>query len=113
MISSNTEPRPWAISTSHSTAPSSQPLRAAYISQVIAVQAASPAAAARVGEGPRSAPPAVGGLVDHDRVAAVDLDLVRIALATASDDSHQVFGLRARGPANSSGSSTSAKRAIA
>ena len=61
MISSNTEPRPWATSTSHSTAPSSQPLWAAYISQVIAVQAASPAAAARVGEGPRSAPPRSAG----------------------------------------------------
>ena len=47
----------YVMSTSTWSAPSSQPLRSAYISVVIAVQAASAAPSVRVGEGPSLAPP--------------------------------------------------------
>src|SRR5215208_580383 len=52
---------PYSMSTSTSSSPTSQPLRAAYISIVMAVQAASAAATVRVGEGPSLAPPATSG----------------------------------------------------
>ena len=51
-------------------------------------------------------------LVDDDRVAALDLDLVGEALAPAGDDLHRLAQPRSR-PSNRAGSSTSAKRAIA
>ena len=89
----------------------SQPLRSAYISIVIAVQAARLAASSRVGEGPVSVPPASARLVDDERVAALDLDVVGVALAPAGDDLHA--SAPCRRPSNSAGSSTSAKRAIA
>ena len=50
-----------SISTSTSTSPTSHSLRSAYISRVIAVQAAREAASTLVGEGPSSAPPLAGG----------------------------------------------------
>src|SRR3954453_2679281 len=52
---------PYSISTSTCRSPTSQPLRSAYISTVIAVHAARAAATVRVGEGPSLAPPATSG----------------------------------------------------
>src|SRR6478609_7293117 len=49
------------MSTSTSTSPSSQPLRSAYISVVLAVHAASAAPTVRVGEGPALLPPSASG----------------------------------------------------
>src|SRR6478672_13398686 len=49
------------MSTSTSTSPSSQPLRSAYISVVMAVHAASAAPTVRVGEGPALLPPSASG----------------------------------------------------
>ena len=63
--------------------PRSQPLRSAYISIVIAVQEASAAARMRVGEGPWLAPPASSGSSIDQPVAALDLDVVGVALAAA------------------------------
>ena len=92
----------------------SQPLRSAYISIVIATQLARPAAT-QAGGG-RAGVGAAGdlGLVDEEPVRPVfDLHVVDEALATAGDDPHRPSRSRLRRPSNRTGSSTSAKRAIA
>ena len=68
----------------------SQPLRSAYISTVIAVQAASDAAEEAGGGGAGVGAAGALGLVDDERVPALDLDVVGVALAPAGDDPHRL-----------------------
>ena len=67
-----------------------------HISQVIAVHAASAAASVRVGEGPASAPPRPARLVDHQRMAALDLDVVGESTAAARHRPHDFGSSRSR-----------------
>ena len=84
----------------------SQPLRWAYISIVMAVQEARLAASSSCGLGPASSPPRSSGSSAVSSVVA-DLDvLLQLAVHAAGDRSHHL-------PSNSSGSGSSAKRAMA
>ena len=101
------EPR-WAgsYSTSTVTSPTSQPLRLAYISMVIAVQEARLAASSSCGLGPESSPPSSLRLVRHQRVATHLDGVSEAAVLAACGCFHPL-------PSNSSGSGSSANRAIA
>ena len=86
----------------------SQPLRLAYISIVIALQEARLAASSSWGLGPASVPPWARGSSAVTRCAA-DLDVVLQGAAGAARDALIFSSL----PWNSSGESSSAKRAMA
>ena len=93
----------------------SQPLRLAYISIVIALHEARLAASSSSGLGPASVPPWSDGLVGHQAVPA-DLDVVLQGAAGAACGCSQLcesFRVDASLPWNSSGLSSSVKRAIA